>query len=45
VRPIDFTGKPMKGYVYVEPKGYESDEELKKVGREVRGVRLGAAGE
>ena len=29
-RPMDFTGKPMKGYVYVEPKGYESEEELKK---------------
>ncbi len=27
-RPMDFTGKPMKGYVYVEPAGIESDREL-----------------
>lgn len=34
VRPMDFTGKPMKGYVYVEPGGYKSDEQLKEwVGR------------
>lgn len=26
---MDFTGKPMKGYVYVAPAGYESDEDLK----------------
>jgi hypothetical protein len=25
---MDFTGKPMKGYVYVEPAGIESDREL-----------------
>jgi TfoX/Sxy family transcriptional regulator of competence genes len=29
-RPMDFTGKPMKGYVYVEPGGYDSDEHLIK---------------
>jgi len=28
VREMDFTGKPMKGYVYVDPAGYESDEDL-----------------
>ncbi len=28
-REMDFTGKPMKGYVYVAPAGYESDEALK----------------
>jgi len=28
VREMDFTGKPMKGYVYVEPEGFESDEAL-----------------
>jgi TfoX/Sxy family transcriptional regulator of competence genes len=28
-RPMDFTGKPMKGFVYVSPEGFESDEELK----------------
>jgi TfoX/Sxy family transcriptional regulator of competence genes len=27
-RPMDFTGRPMKGYVYVDPKGFESDEDL-----------------
>lgn len=28
VRPMDFTGKPMKGYVYVEPPGLEEDKDL-----------------
>lgn len=28
-RPMDFTGKPMKGYVYVEPEGYRQDVDLK----------------
>jgi TfoX/Sxy family transcriptional regulator of competence genes len=27
-RPMDFTGKPMKGFVYVAPAGYESDADL-----------------
>ena len=27
-REMDFTGRPMKGYVYVDPPGIESDEEL-----------------
>lgn len=30
VRPMDFTGKPMKGFVYVNPKGCKSDKYLKK---------------
>jgi TfoX/Sxy family transcriptional regulator of competence genes len=30
VRPMDFTGRPMKGYVYVSAAGYESDAELEK---------------
>lgn len=29
VRVMDFTGKPMKGYVYVEAGGIKSDESLK----------------
>jgi len=29
VRPMDFTGKPMKGYVYVETGGYREDVDLK----------------
>jgi len=29
VRPMDFTGKPRKGYVYVEPAGYKEDVDLK----------------
>jgi TfoX/Sxy family transcriptional regulator of competence genes len=29
VRPMDFTGRPMKGYVYVDPPGIESDAALK----------------
>lgn len=28
VREMDFTGKPMQGYVYVEPLGIETDEQL-----------------
>jgi hypothetical protein len=27
-REMDFTGKPMQGYVYVEPAGLETQEEL-----------------
>jgi TfoX/Sxy family transcriptional regulator of competence genes len=29
-RPMDFTGRPMKGFVYVDPAGYRSDRNLKK---------------
>lgn len=29
-RPMDFTKKPMKGYVYVEPGGLRSDEQLRE---------------
>ena len=27
-RPMDFTGRPMKGMVYVGPEGYRSDADL-----------------
>jgi hypothetical protein len=27
-RPMDFTGKPLKGLIYVDPPGYESDTDL-----------------
>ena len=27
-REMDFTGKPLKGFVYVAPKGFESDDDL-----------------
>lgn len=27
-REMDFTGKPMQGYVYVDPAGFESDPDL-----------------
>jgi hypothetical protein len=27
-RPMDFTGKPLKGMVYVDPEGFEADEDL-----------------
>ena len=30
VRPMDFTGRPMKGFVYVNQKGCKSRKELKK---------------
>jgi TfoX/Sxy family transcriptional regulator of competence genes len=29
VREMNFTGKPMKGYVYIEPLGLTNDENLK----------------
>lgn len=28
VRVMDFTGKPMKGYVFVDPPGFESNSDL-----------------
>ena len=28
VREMDFTGRPMKGFVFVEPEGLELDREL-----------------
>jgi len=28
VRVMDFTGRPMKGYVFVDPPGFSSDSEL-----------------
>ncbi len=27
-RPMDFTGKPMKGYVFIEPSGIDMESEL-----------------
>ena len=29
-RPMDFTGKPMRGMVYVEPAGVASDDDLRR---------------
>lgn len=29
-RQMDFTGRPMKGFVYVVPSGYESDADLQR---------------
>ena len=26
--PMDFTGRPMKGYVFVDPDGFDLDEQL-----------------
>jgi TfoX/Sxy family transcriptional regulator of competence genes len=35
-RPMDFTGRPMKGFIYVDPRGYEDDADLERwVGRAV----------
>jgi TfoX/Sxy family transcriptional regulator of competence genes len=28
-KPMDFTGRPMKGYVFVHPEGYESEAQLR----------------
>ncbi len=30
VRPFDFTGRPMKGWITVTPEGVESEEALKR---------------
>ena len=27
-RPMDFTGRPMKGYVFVDENGFDDDEDL-----------------
>ena len=27
-RPMDLTGQPMRGFVYVSPEGYQQDEDL-----------------
>jgi TfoX/Sxy family transcriptional regulator of competence genes len=29
-RPMDFTGRPMKGFLYVGTDGFESDEDLER---------------
>lgn len=26
--PMDFTGRPMKGYVFISPEGFDTDENL-----------------
>lgn len=26
--PMDFTGRPMKGYIYITPEGWDMDEDL-----------------
>jgi len=28
-RPMDFTGRPMRGMVFVSPDGYQADEQLR----------------
>lgn len=28
VRPMDFTGRPMKGYLYIAPEGIANDDDL-----------------
>lgn len=39
-REMDFTGKPLRGYVYVAPEGLASDRDLEAwVGKAVRFVR------
>lgn len=30
VRPMDFTGRPLRGFVFVGPGGYQTDEDLAK---------------
>ena len=39
VRPMDFTGKPMRGYLFVDPEGIDSPKALRAwVDRSVRYV-------
>ena len=45
VRPMDFTGKPMTGYVYVEPGGYRERRRSQSLGRQVRRLRFDPSGE
>lgn len=28
VKDIDFTGRPMKGYVFISPEGYDTEDQL-----------------
>jgi len=28
-KPMDFTGRPMKGFVFVHPEGYETEKQLR----------------
>lgn len=40
VRPMDFTGRPLRGFVYVSPEGYAEETELERwVERGARFVR------
>ena len=27
-RPMDFTGKPMRGFLFIDPEGFDSDSDL-----------------
>ncbi len=39
-RPMDFTGKPMKSMIYVDPAGFETEQKLRDwVNRSVRFAR------
>ena len=29
-REMDFTGKPLKGFIYVDPEGFETDDNLRE---------------
>lgn len=40
-RPMDFTKRPMKGFVFVGPSGFEEDEDLRRWLE--RGVRFAAS--
>lgn len=37
VKPMDFTGRPMKGYIYVEPAGFNTEKKL------IKWIELGIA--
>jgi hypothetical protein len=43
VRPMDFTGRPMTGYVYVAPAGRRTDASLRGVGHTRSPLRRHAA--
>jgi TfoX/Sxy family transcriptional regulator of competence genes len=30
VRPMDFTGRPLKGFIYIGPEGYQTEKDLSR---------------
>ena len=43
VRPMDFTGKPMQGYVFIDAPGIKTEAELRFWLERLRAVRIHAS--